>query len=508
MARSSARSARTRRKCRSRSGDSRRQRRQKRVAHEHHRVAAAFDDDQRFPGRADLGLEGSDTRRRRVAIAIALDEIHRHGVIEAERARVERRHLVLQLLVHPRRLRALVASRARQLGERRLLGRRQREPFARLGHVPAEDDLSRADVGGESIGPRLDHLQPDDRSSRRGEQDQRVQSQVIAHRVRDRDAVSGETIERDRTHRRLVPVDDAERRLPGPKERGDARQRDTGAVDEEQRRTRRIGAVNRYPLLEAVDLDQHRCVSRRYTDVRAWVDVATRVVALTGAGISTESGIPDFRGPQGVWTKNPKAEQLSSIDAYVSDPEVRRWSWRSRLEHPAWSAQPNAGHRALVDLEQRGKLHALVTQNIDGLHQLAGSSPAKVIEVHGTMRDVVCLSCAWRAPMPDVLARVRAGEADPACERCGGILKSATISFGQPLVPHVIDRALRAASVADVLLAIGTSLQVYPIAGAVPIAKSSGARVVIVNAEPTPFDEIADAVIREPIGEALPALVS
>ncbi|HZT77312.1 MAG TPA: Sir2 family NAD-dependent protein deacetylase [Vicinamibacterales bacterium] len=249
-------------------------------------------------------------------------------------------------------------------------------------------------------------------------------------------------------------------------------------------------------------------MSRRYTDVRAWVDVATRVVALTGAGISTESGIPDFRGPQGVWTKNPKAEQLSSIDAYVSDPEVRRWSWRSRLEHPAWSAQPNAGHRALVDLEQRGKLHALVTQNIDGLHQLAGSSPAKVIEVHGTMRDVVCLSCAWRAPMPDVLARVRAGEADPACERCGGILKSATISFGQPLVPHVIDRALRAASVADVLLAIGTSLQVYPIAGAVPIAKSSGARVVIVNAEPTPFDEIADAVIREPIGDALPALVS
>ena len=242
--------------------------------------------------------------------------------------------------------------------------------------------------------------------------------------------------------------------------------------------------------------------------MRDWVEGASRVVALTGAGISTESGIPDFRGPQGLWTKNPKAERLSNIHDYMSDPEVRRLSWQSRLEHPAWSARPNAGHRALVDLEHRGKLHALVTQNIDGLHQLAGSSPAKVIEVHGTLRDVQCMSCAWRGPMPVVLARVRAGEDDPPCERCGGILKSATISFGQPLVPHVIDRAMRAAANAEVLIAIGTSLQVYPIAGAVPIAKSAGARLVIVNAESTPFDDIADAVVRDPIGEALPALLS
>ena len=230
-------------------------------------------------------------------------------------------------------------------------------------------------------------------------------------------------------------------------------------------------------------------------------------MALTGAGISTESGIPDFRGPQGVWTTNPKAERLSNIHDYMADPEVRRLSWRSRLEHPAWSATPNAGHRALVELERRGKLHALVTQNIDGLHQLAGSSAAKVIEVHGTMREVMCMSCSWRGPMAGVLARVGAGEPDPPCDRCGGILKSATISFGQPLVPDVIDRAMRAAGDADLLLAIGTSLQVYPIAGAVPIAKSSGARVVIVNAEPTPFDDIADAVIRDAIGEALPNLV-
>ena len=238
--------------------------------------------------------------------------------------------------------------------------------------------------------------------------------------------------------------------------------------------------------------------------IRGWIDGAARVVALTGAGISTESGIPDFRGPQGVWTRNPAAEKLSNIHHYVADSEVRRLSWRSRLEHPAWHAEPNTGHRALVALEQRGQLHALVTQNIDGLHQRAGSSPEKVIEVHGTMHEVVCLACGWRGPMQAVLDRVRAGEPDPPCRECGGILKSATISFGQALEPAVINRALRAAEACDLLLAIGTSLQVYPVAGAVPLAKSSGARIVIMNAEATPFDELADAVVREPIGRALP----
>ena len=240
--------------------------------------------------------------------------------------------------------------------------------------------------------------------------------------------------------------------------------------------------------------------------VAAWVNAATSIVALTGAGISTASGIPDFRGPQGVWTRDPKAERLSNIHHYMTDPDVRKLSWQGRVHHPAWQARPNAGHRALMALERRGKLRALVTQNIDGLHQAAGHEAARVIEVHGTMRDVVCMACGWRGPAGPVLDRVRAGEDDPPCRSCGGILKSATISFGQALVPEVIDAASHAARKADLLLAVGSSLQVYPVAGLVPLAKSSGARVVIVNAEPTPFDDLADAVIRAPIGDVLPQI--
>jgi NAD-dependent deacetylase len=244
----------------------------------------------------------------------------------------------------------------------------------------------------------------------------------------------------------------------------------------------------------------------RTEQVREWIAAAGRIVALTGAGISTDSGIPDFRGPQGVWTKNPMAEKLSNIHYYMADPEVRKASWKARMDHRTWNAKPNPGHLALAALEQRGKLHALITQNIDELHQMAGNSPERVIEVHGTMRKVVCMSCGMTAPMQKALERVRSGEEDPPCRDCGGILKSATISFGQQLVPEVIDRAMRVAAEADLLLSVGTSLQVYPIAGAVPAAKSAGAKLVIVNAEPTQFDEIADAVFHDSISTVLPRL--
>lgn len=240
--------------------------------------------------------------------------------------------------------------------------------------------------------------------------------------------------------------------------------------------------------------------------VRDWVGSARRIVALTGAGISTDSGIPDFRGPQGVWTRNPAAEKQATIQNYLAEPEVRVAAWRARLEHGAWSAQPNAGHLALVGLERRGALHALITQNVDELHQIAGNSAGRVIEVHGTIRKAMCWSCGARTPMAEALERVRSGDPDPACSECGGILKSDTISFGQALVPEVIERAMRVAGEADLMLAIGTTLQVYPVAGAVPIARRAGARIVIVNAEPTAMDEIADAVLRGRIGEILPAI--
>jgi NAD-dependent deacetylase len=234
---------------------------------------------------------------------------------------------------------------------------------------------------------------------------------------------------------------------------------------------------------------------------------ASRVTVLTGAGISTDSGIPDFRGPNGVWTKNPSAERTATLQHYLAEPATRRAAWRNRLDHPAWSAEPNAGHRALVELEREGRLVALLTQNIDELHQRAGSDPALVVELHGTMRSVVCWSCGETGPMDAVLDRVRAGEDDPPCRTCGGILKSATISFGQALDENTLARAEAAALACDVLLVVGSSLTVHPAAAVVPTARHTGAAVIIVNAEATPYDNIADAVLRGSISEILPALL-
>jgi NAD-dependent deacetylase len=241
--------------------------------------------------------------------------------------------------------------------------------------------------------------------------------------------------------------------------------------------------------------------------VRSWIDETDRVVVLTGAGISTDSGIPDFRGPNGVWTKNPAAEKAATLQHYIADPDARRTAWRSRVDNVDKVIEPNAGHRALVDLERRGKLIALITQNVDGLHFKAGTDPERLIEVHGHSREVVCLSCGERAPMERALARVRGGEEDPPCRTCGGILKAATISFGQSLVEQDLIRADVAAHTCDLMLAVGTTLGVYPVANVVPLAKQHGARIVIVNAERTEMDDLADVVLRGSISELLPALV-
>ena len=218
---------------------------------------------------------------------------------------------------------------------------------------------------------------------------------------------------------------------------------------------------------------------------------AKHVVVLTGAGISTESGIRDFRGPNGVWTKDPSAEKTATLDYYMGDPEVRRRAWQNRVNGNFFSAEPNAAHHALVELERKDALQFLVTQNVDGLHHAAGQSPEIVVEIHGNVREVKCMRCGWRGPMEETLDRVRAGEDDPACQACGGILKSATISFGENLVVADLDRSQREAAKADVFLAIGTSLAVYPAAALPEVAMRCGARLVIANAEETPFDPYA-----------------
>lgn len=242
-------------------------------------------------------------------------------------------------------------------------------------------------------------------------------------------------------------------------------------------------------------------------EARSWLAVARRIAVLTGAGISTDSGLRDFRGPNGLWTKDPAAEKSSHITHYVADPELRRRAWRARIEMVGSALDPNPGHRALVDLERSGRLSCLVTQNVDGLHQAAGSDPSLVVEVHGTIREAACLDCGHRLPMAEAIERVRGGDDDPACHRCGGILKSATISFGQNLVPADIMRADQAARSCDLLLAVGSTLAVYPVADMVPVAVASGARVVIVNGSPTAMDDIADLVMQGSISEVLPALV-
>ena len=253
------------------------------------------------------------------------------------------------------------------------------------------------------------------------------------------------------------------------------------------------------PLALAIDNDEVM------SDEVAWATGVARIAVLTGAGISTDSGIPDFRGPRGLWTRDPAAERLATYDAYVSDPALRRRSWQARLAHPAWSAIPNAAHTAMARLSAAIDTW-VITQNIDGLHQRAGTPDDRVLELHGTMHWVVCVGCGARTAMATALGRVRAGEADPPCERCGGILKSATVMFGQPLDRAVLSAAVRAAGGCDLMLAVGSTLTVEPAASLCAVAADAGARLVIVNNDPTPYDRLAIDLVREPIGTAIPRI--
>jgi NAD-dependent deacetylase len=230
-----------------------------------------------------------------------------------------------------------------------------------------------------------------------------------------------------------------------------------------------------------------------------------RILVFTGAGISTESGIPDFRGPDGVWTRVDPDE--FTIVRYLSNPETRRRSWSMRAESGVMDALPNAAHTALVDLWQSGRMSACVTQNIDGLHQQAGLPHEAVVELHGNAGATVCVRCSSRAATAAVLERVRAGDGDPACEACGGILKTDVVFFGETLPPAATARAFELAKHCDAVVAVGSTLSVYP-AAYVPLeATRDGSPLVIVNQGPTDLDHLATARIEGPAGTILPRLV-
>ena len=233
---------------------------------------------------------------------------------------------------------------------------------------------------------------------------------------------------------------------------------------------------------------------------------ATKIVALTGAGISTESGIPDFRSPGSIWLAEPPV----SYQDFISKPEARGQYWRSRRNLSALvaAARPNDAHRALVALERRQKLLGVITQNFDGLHQGAGHAPENVIELHGTAREAACTLCGARSSIADLQQRIYAGEIDPRCELCGGFLKSATILFGQRLPVDVLARAKELTEQCDLFLVVGSSLKVNPAAMLPRKALHNDIPLIIVNIQPTPLDAYADVVIQEKVGDVLPALVA
>ena len=249
-------------------------------------------------------------------------------------------------------------------------------------------------------------------------------------------------------------------------------------------------------------------ISAAIRRIAADISHSDRVVILSGAGISTESGIPDFRGPDGVWTKNPDAERTATLQNFINNRDYRVMSWKTRIKNFANSPQPNRAHFALVELEKKGKLGTLITQNIDSLHLLAGTNIERLVEIHGTTRDYACLGCGDNGPIEDVLCRVKSGEEDPICEKCRGILKSATISFGQSLKKEDIERAQNAARECDLFIAIGTSLTVYPVAALPQLALQAGAKLIVINDGETPYDGLANEKLAEKIGDILPAIVS
>ncbi|MBW8487532.1 SIR2 family NAD-dependent protein deacylase [Actinomadura parmotrematis] len=238
------------------------------------------------------------------------------------------------------------------------------------------------------------------------------------------------------------------------------------------------------------------------THLPSWARGATRVAVLTGAGISTDSGIPDYRGPEGIWTKDPSLAGLFTRKHFLNDADGRRRFWRAFAElRAAGDVRPNAAHVALAELEAAGVAVRVLTQNVDGLHQKAGSTARKVLELHGNMESAECTHCHAIVPIGDVI-----GQDDPACGACGGVVQPSIVMFGQFLDRAVLGQAAAIAQASRLMLAVGSSLSVEPAAGLCGLAVRAGVPLVVVNRDPTPYDDLADEVVREPIGTALPRI--
>jgi NAD-dependent deacetylase len=245
----------------------------------------------------------------------------------------------------------------------------------------------------------------------------------------------------------------------------------------------------------------------RDTDaLRRLIAEAERIAVFTGAGISTDSGIPDFRSPGGIWTRLAPID----FDAFLASAEARREAWRRKFASDAMirNAKPNRGHRAVAELVHRGKAGAVITQNIDGLHQASGIPEAQVIELHGNTTYAHCLDCAQRYEIDDLRVVFERDEAPPLCAQCGGFVKTATISFGQPMPAEAMRRAEIETRAAELFIVLGSSLVVYPAAGFPELAKHNGAALAIINREATPLDRLADLVLRGAIGETLGAALA
>jgi len=248
-------------------------------------------------------------------------------------------------------------------------------------------------------------------------------------------------------------------------------------------------------------------VEEQVKQIAQWINASKRTIVFSGAGLSTESGIPDFRSPGGVWDRyNPEDFYFQNFLASETSRE-KYWQMATEFYEPIRMAQPNQAHLAIAELEKLSKLDCVITQNIDGLHFKAGNSEEKVIQLHGTAIFVSCLSCKKRYDRDEIQERIKKGQKVPHCDGCGGLLKPATISFGQSMPEKETQEAYHRSSLCDLFIVVGSSLVVQPAASMPLVAKRNGARLVIINRDPTPYDDMADVVVHGQAGSTMASIL-